>query len=175
MFKKLGRKCSVVALAIGLFLSSANGLVAKAYTSDQVTLSVYKPGAGYVNTQSTALNVREYPSATARVVASLPKDSMIMIVERGSDFYKVQYDAAGHYGYVASSYIREYDLEFYCKAISTTSLNMRDDASLSGGIIASIPSQSFFPILVEMIDWDYVLYGNLDGYVSTDYIFRIHY
>ncbi len=175
MFNKIGKKCGMVALAFCLFLSNANGLVAKAYTSDQVTLSVYKPGAGYVNTESTSLIIREYPSTSANVLGSLPKDSMIMIVERGDDFYKVQYDAAGHYGYVSRSYIREYDLEFYCKAISTTSLNMRDDASLSGGIIASIPSQSFFPILVEMIGWNYVLYGNLDGYVSTDYVSRIHY
>ena len=175
MFKKLGRKCSVVALAIGLFLSSANGLVAKAYTSDQVTLSIYKPGAGYVNTQSTALNVREYPSTTARVVASLPKDSMIMIVERGSDFYKVQYDAAGHYGYVASSYIREYDLEYYCQVTASDALYVRADADESAGILASIPSGDFVPILVEMSEFNYVLYGNVDGYVSRDYVFRIHY
>lgn len=98
-----------------LLLFSSNNIV-KAATSDQVTLSVAKPGAGYVNTQSSPLNVRELPSTSANIICSLPKDSMVMIVERGSDFYKVQYDASGHYGYVASQYIREYDLEYYCTA-----------------------------------------------------------
>lgn len=175
MFKKLGRKCSVVALAIGLFLSSANGLVAKAYTSDQVTLSIYKPGAGYVNTQSTALNVRAYPSVTAETVSYLPKDSMIMIVERGNDFYKVQYDAAGHYGYVSKDYIREYDLDFYCQVQARDALYIRAEASESSGIRASIPYLAYAPILIEMGEWDYALYGNVDGCISTEYIRKTHY
>lgn len=165
----------LLAGTLGLFLFLSSNNIVKAGTSDQVTLSVAKPGAGYVNTQSSSLIVRESPSTTANVLGSLPKDSMIMIVERCGDFYKVQYDTSGHYGYVSSKYIWEYDLEYYCTANTTSSLNMRSGSGTSYGIIAKIPSQKNFPILLEINTWDYALYGNVDGYVSTQYIIKHHY
>lgn len=160
---------------LGVLLFVSSNSIVKAETSDQVTLSVAKPGAGYVNTESSSLIVRESPSTTANVIGSLPKDSMIMIVERCSGFYKVQYDASGHYGYVSSRYIREYDLDYYCTANTTGTLNMRSGTGTSYGIIASIPSQKNFPVLLEIVDWDYALYGNVDGYVSTQYTIKHHY
>lgn len=159
----------------GVLLFISSNSIANAATSDEVTLSIAKPGAGYVNTESTSLIIREYPSTSANVLGSLPKDSMVMIVERGSDFYKVQYDAAGHYGYVSRRYIREYDLDYYCTANTTGTLNLRAGTGTSYAILASIPSQRNFPILLQISDWDYALYGNVDGYVSTQYIVKHHY
>lgn len=144
-------------LGLLLFVSSSN--VVQAATSDQVTLSIAKPGAGYVNTDSSSLNVRESPSTSANIITSLPSGSKIMIVERCSNgFYKVQYDANGHYGYASSQYIREYDLDYYCTANTSSSLNMRSGMGTSYGIVASIPSQKNFPILLEISTWDYALY-----------------
>ncbi len=161
---------------LGMVLLISSSCTVQARTSDQVTLSVTKPGAGYVNTQSGSLNVRETASTSAKVIASLPKGSTVMIVERcSSGFYKVQYDTYGHYGYVSDKYIYEYDLDYYCIANTTTSLNMRSGRGTSYGVVASIPSQKRFPILLEIDDWDYVLYGNKDGYVSTKYIIKHRY
>ena len=36
-----------------------------------------------------------------------------MLLQRGSEFDKVQYDTSGHYGSVSSKYFRELDLEYY--------------------------------------------------------------
>ena len=99
-----------------------------------------------------------------------------MIVERCSNgFYKVQYDANGHYGYVSSKYVREYDLDYYCTANTSGTLNMRSGRGTSYGIVASIPSQKNFPVLLVIGSWDYALYGNTDGYVSTQYTIKHHY
>lgn len=150
--------------------------ITEAKTSDQVTLSIKKPGAGYVSTKNDPLSVRKLPSTSATIITTLPRDSKIMIVERcGNGFYKVQYDKNGHYGYVSSKYITEYDLDWYCTAKTTTSLNMRSGMGTSYGIVASIPSQTNFPVLIDISDWDYTLYGNVDGYVSTKYTEKHHY
>ena len=163
----------LLAGVLGLFVFISSSCLVEAATSDQVTLSIAKPGAGYVNTESDPLRVRESPSTSATLITSLPRGSKIMIVERCSNgFYKVQYDASGHYGYVLSQYVREYDLDYYCTANTTTTLNMRSGMGTSYGIVASIPSQTNFPILLEISDWDYALYGNTDGYVSTQYILK---
>ena len=167
------KKFLVGTLGVLIFLSSSN--IAKAATADQVTLSVARPGAGYVNTVSDPLRVRESPSTSSNVITSLPRGSKIMIVERCNGFYKVQYDTSGHYGYVSSQYVGEYDLDYYCTANTSGTLNMRSGVGTSYGIVASIPSQKNFPVLLVLGDWDYALYGNTDGYVCTDYTIRHHY
>ena len=160
-------------LGLLLFLSSSS--VVKAATSDQVPLSVDKPGAGYVNTQSGSLRIRKGPSETAEIIGSLPKDSKIMIVERGDKFDKIQYDTSGNYGYVASSYIKEYDLEYYGTVNTTGTLNIRSGSDISYDVVAYMPSRTKFPILEIFVGWDYIVYGNVEGYVSSQYIIRRHY
>lgn len=160
-------------LGLLLFLSSSS--VVNAATSDQVPLSVNKPGAGYVNTQSGSLRIRKGPSETAEIIGSLPKDSKIMIVERGDKFDKIQYDTSGNYGYVANKYIREYDLEYYGTVTTTGTLNIRSGSDTSYDVVAYMPSQAKFPILEFFVGWVYTLYGNVDGYVSSQYITWTHY
>lgn len=166
-------------LCLLLFFSSSSAakaaVMAEDLTSDQVQLSVDKPGAGYVNTQSASLRIRQAPSTTAEIIGSLPKDSKIMIVERGDKFYKIQYDTKGHYGYVAKQYIREYDLEYYGTVTTTSTLNIRSGSDTSYDVVAYMPSQAKFPILEFFVGWVYSLYGNADGYVSSKYITWKHY
>lgn len=165
-----------VAGVLGIMMFFYSGYIVQAATSDEVTLSISRPGAGYVTTISDPLRVRESPSTSANVLATLPSGSMITIVARYSEFYKVQYDAYGHYGYVSNQYVREYDLDYYCVVnTENSSLNMRAGAGTSNAIVASIPSGKVLPELIVTNDWDYVLYGNVDGYVSAQYLIRTHY
>ncbi len=149
---------------------------ASALTSDQVTLSYNKPGAGYVNSP-TGLYVRESATTSSRAIASLSNDEKIMIIERLSNgWYKIQYDGNGNMGYVYGSYVRQYDLEYYCQVnTGGLSLNLRSGRGTSYPTIASIPNRRYLPELLVMYDWDYVLYGNKDGYICADYINRKHY
>lgn len=161
---------------LGVLVLLSSSSIVEAATSDQVPLSEKKPGAGYVNTASSDLRVREAPSTSSKVVASLPKDTIVMIVERCGDFDKVQYDKYGHYGYVASQYIREYDLEYYCVThTSSGTVNLRSGRGTSYEVLASIPSGIGLPIMTDVPNWPYVLYGIQFGYVSADYVTKWHY
>lgn len=171
---KFFKKISAVVLSIAMLTSGS--ISALAATSDEVTLSISKPGAGYV-TSSNGLNVRGGASVTSNIVATLPYEAKIMIVERcGNGWDIVQYDTNGNYGYVSASYIREYDLDYYCTvSAGGSSLNLRSGMGTTFGSLASIPSGRSFPELLNTGTWDYVLYGNQDGYVKASYITRTHY
>lgn len=165
-----------IATVMGAVVLLTSNLAVSALTSDQVELSVTKPGAGYVATTSSSLRVRAEANTSSTVLATLPSGSMIMIVERCGDFYKVQYDIYGHYGYVADQYIREYDLEYYCVVTTSGStLNVRENASESATRVATIPNGRGVPVLNRGTAWDYILYGNKQGYVKTQYTDRREY
>lgn len=170
--KKLKIKFNrLLAVTFGMMVLLSSSVTSQAATSDQVTLSTSKPGAGYVVTQSTSLNVRQASNTNSQVIASLPKDSKIMIVERSSNgFYKVQYDMAGHYGYASMSYIREYDLSYYAVSNNTVPVTMRAEQDVSSTPIAFIPSTRYFPILQVFASSDYIVYGNTTGYVDKSKI-----
>ncbi|MBQ7359229.1 MAG: SH3 domain-containing protein [Lachnospiraceae bacterium] len=159
-----------IATAMGVVVLLTSNLAVSALTSDQVELSVTKPGAGYVATTSSSLRVRAEANTSSTVLAALPSGSMIMIVERCGDFYKVQYDIYGHYGYVADQYIREYDLECY-RVVKTSgsTLNVRADRDSTSTKVATIPNGRAVPVLNRSTTWDYILYGNVSGYVLNQY------
>lgn len=169
---KLISMLSIVVFGV-LMLTNIEALAA---TSDQVALSYTKPGAGYVISDN-GLNVRSGMSTSTTVVASLPANTMVTIVGRfNNGWYKIQYDENGNYGYVSSSYIREYDLEYYCTVNAGGSpLYLRSGGGTSYGIIASIPDGQRIPELTYISTWDYVLYGTRAGYAKTSYLLRTHY
>lgn len=172
--KKFIKIISALALSITMLISGS--LNALAATSDEVTLSISKPGAGYV-TSSNGLNVRSGASTASTILTTLSYEAKIMIVERCSNGWDiVQYDTNGNYGYVSANYIREYDLDYYCTvSAGGSSLNLRSGMGTTYSSIASIPSGRSFPELINTGTWDYVLYGNRDGYVKASYITRTHY
>lgn len=164
------------AIMLSIAMLTTGSINAFAETSDEVTLSISVPGAGYV-TSSNGLNVRSGASTSSCVLTALPYGTKIMIVERCSNGWDiVQYDTNGNYGYVSASYIREYDLDYYCTVSAGGSLlNLRSGMGTSYSTIVSIPSGRSFPELVDTGTWDYVLYGNRDGYVNAGYITKTHY
>ncbi|MBE5858496.1 MAG: hypothetical protein E7296_13155 [Lachnospiraceae bacterium] len=171
---------SVIKLLMGVTLSIAvvfsTGNVAKAYTSDQVSLSESRPGLGSV-TASNGLNVRSSASTSGAKLTALAYGTNVMIVERCSNgWYKVQYDGSGNYGYVSGSYLWEYDMDYYCVAnTGRNNLNVRAGQGTNYSIVASIPSGKGVPELVYTGNWDDIIYGTQMGYICLDYARRSHY
>lgn len=62
--------------------------------------------AGYVNTQSTGLNVRTGAGTTYSIVTSLPKGTKFEILSQSGDWTRIQYGNIT--GYVHSSYVGRY-------------------------------------------------------------------
>lgn len=60
-----------------------------------------------VNTVSTPLNVRQSPSTSSKVIASIPKGTVVKAKASGTkDWLAVSKDGKTTYGYVASQYLK---------------------------------------------------------------------
>lgn len=175
MFNKIGKKCSMVALAFCLFLSNANGLVAKAATSSEVSTS--EPGYGYVSLSSGTLNVRQHAYPTAEIVGSLANNSRVMIVGESGPFYKVQYNTTGHYGFVSKDYVVFMERDYYLKVNTNNSnLNMRSGAGTNYSEVARIPDETSFAYIEDATNgWYFGVYGNVSGYTSGDFTIKQRY
>ena len=165
----------IFAIALTVFTFCYFSISANAETSDQVTLSTTRPGAIMT---TAALNVRTGASTQYGILTTLPSGSMVMAVERCTNgWFKVQYDTSGHYGYVSGTYVDEIDLDYYCVVNSGSDpLRLREQPNLNSTVIKKVSTGKVLPELLYLnSDWDYVLYGNRDGYMSSPYLLRYHY
>lgn len=164
---------AALSLAGVCFFSAANMNTVQAAYANPGTVSIAKPGYGYINVSSGTLNVRESASTNARVLASLAKDSAVMIVGQNGSFYMVQYDGNGNYGYVAKNYVKFEQPEYYLTVKNISgSLNMRAYASTSANVVASIPPNRSLAYLYDVTGWYCGVYGNVTGTVSQSYVER---
>ena len=129
-------------------LNGKVGWVSKSYvTIVAATVSEY-PKTGYVNTTSTALNVRKTASATATVIGSVKKGAEITVTGKSNDFYSIKINNTT--GWVSANYITftkpvdtttatvsEYPKTGYVNTTST-SLNVRKSASATAGILGTV-------------------------------------
>lgn len=171
----------ILAVMLGIAIFSSTGIIARAAYSDQVTLSINKPGAASVMATS-GLNVRNTASTDGNIVGFLPYGTNIMIIERLSNGWdKVQYDVYGNVGYVDRNYLFEYSLSHYL-TVSTGGdpLYFREGDGSGYGIIGSIPNGRSLPELINLDTWSHGIWGNKEGYVcnrngNTYYTIRTHY
>ena len=126
------------------------------------------------------LNLRKSASTSSSIVATIPKNTTIEIVDKStSGWYKVKYN--NNTGYVSSSYVNingnstddstSKPSTSTEKGVTTANLNLRKSASTSSSIIATIPKGT----TVEIVDkstsgWYKVKYNNNTGYVSSSYV-----
>lgn len=129
-------------------------------------------GAGRVNTNSTALNVRSSPSANATVKASLKKNSYVTLISKSGAYWYVQYSPTG-YGYCHSDYIYQVSSAVMQVKTSAGRLRVRSAASTSADIIGYLPNGTLVTIHTTSDDFARIIYnGNKIGYVSTNFIVK---
>jgi len=63
--------------------------------------TVLKPGEPYVRVLSDGLNLRGRPMTTSDSIKTLPKDELLILIEKGNGWYHVR-DAVGDEGWVAA-------------------------------------------------------------------------
>ena len=165
------KKISAVALMGSVLIAFAGTLSVHAQTIDQVSVS--KPGYGITSTNDgSGVNVRNAPSLEdSDIIVSIPNGTRLMIVGQSDDFYKVQYDAHGHYGYVSKTYLKFQPSSMYLVANTDGSnLNMRSGPSTSYSRITSIPNGTAFAYYGSATNgWYSGIYGNATGFTSVDY------
>ena len=126
---------------------------------------------------SANLNLRKSASTSSSIIATIPKNATIEIVDKStSSWYKVKYK--GNTGYVSKDYVKlngsgneTPSTPSSKKGVTTSNLNFRKSASTSSSVIATIPKNT----TIEIVDksnskWYKVKYKGNTGYVSKDYV-----
>lgn len=168
--KLFARNTLGILMAAAIFFSSTNLFTVSAATSTPENVSVSRPGYGIVTVSSGSLNVRVLPSTDSTIIEYLYDGDYIMIVGKSGDFYQVQYDINGNYGYVYKDFVTFVSKSYYLIAdTESTNLNMRSSNNTSSKVIAKIPSQKNFAYYTNYGTWYQGVYGNVKGFVSAQY------
>lgn len=127
-------------------------------------------GAGRVNTSSTSLNVRSSPSSSAKVKATLKKNTYVTLISKSGSYWYVRYSAES-YGYCHADYI--YQVSAAVRTVKTTSgnLRVRSSASLNASVQDHLPSGTYVTVHTADGVFSRIIYnGNKVGYVHSSYL-----
>ena len=140
-----------------------------------------------VTTASGSLNLRASASGTAKVLCTIPRDTVIPILEQGSLWCKTVYNERT--GFVMAKYLTFTGSSASTPAPSSTatpapatgsayaqittaggSLNLRASASGTARVLRTIPQGAVIPILEQGPAWCKTVYGSDTGYVMTQFL-----
>ncbi len=172
IIKRVCKSCSALAMAVALFLSVTNACVVFAASSSGSTVSIFKPGYGVVHLTSGGLNVREDADINSAYITSLYDGDTIMIIGEKNNFYRIQYDNKGNYGYASKDYIQFVAQNYYLqvKNISNGVEMMGKNGSTSP--VAQLSANTAFAYYGIGSNKYIGVYGNVIGTVSSSKVDR---
>lgn len=140
-----------------------------------------------VTTESGSLNLREQPKSWAAVLARIPQNTTISILDRDDYWSKTVYQ--GQTGYVMNSFLTFNDFpteeetapepdkdQESVKTITAQvitqsgSLNLRSQPKSSASIKRTIPRLAWVEVVETGDSWCHVIYQGTDGYVMRKYL-----
>lgn len=136
---------------------------------------------GTVINVSSVLNVRNKPSTSGTIIATLNGGQTVKIIAKNGEWYKITSPVTG---YVHSDYIEingegdngsteSGDVAYSAtgRVVNVSSnLNVRRGPSTSTEVIGSLSGGTRVNIVAKNGDWYKIVYGSGHGYVSKDYI-----
>ena len=156
--------------------------------AEPIVLAIrYLNKTGIVNV-SSSLNVREGASTSSKVIGSLSGNSKVTIVGEEGAFYKIEYK--GSHGYVAKEYVKDVtensnsnqgtqtpekpsipeNTEKIGIVNVSSSLNVRERASISSKVIGSLSGNTKVTIVGEEGAFYKIEYRGSHGYVAKEYV-----
>jgi SpoIID/LytB domain protein len=141
-----------------------------------------------VTTTSGSLNMRTQGKAGSAILCTIPRNTTIEVVSKGSTWSRVKY--AGYDGFVMNEFLTflasgqtpaptatpaptPTPAPAAAKAKVTTesgSLNMRKSASSGAVVIRTIPQNAIVTVVKKSGDWTQVTYEGKTGFVMTKYL-----
>ena len=129
---------------------------------------VTNPGA------TQRLNLREQPSASARVIAQYKNGIRMEVVAPGTEWCKVYGSASGNIGYMMTSYLTLYGQSGVpVKTVQNGSsyVNLRSAPSTTAGTIYTrVYSGAVVTILAPGDEWSKVQYNGVTGYMMSVFL-----
>ena len=134
---------------------------------------------------ASSLNVRKTASTSGRLVGSLKKNATVTIVKQSGKWVQIQTKTIS--GWVHSDYLKissttssksenstsptQSSSSKVSGTVTATSLNVRNNGSLSGSVVGSVTKGTKVTILEEKNDWYKISFGsNKSGWVAGWYI-----
>ncbi len=152
-------------------LGTGTDLTTPAPTSAPAVTPAPSSATATVVTGGGSLNLREYGSTTARVVAQIPEYSQVTLLYEGSIWTKVSWN--GLSGYVMTKYLSRGSAPSGSVATVYTvsgSLNLRQSPSTGAKVLARIPRLQQLTVLQSGAVWCQVSWNGWTGYVQTQFL-----
>lgn len=117
-----------------------------------------------------ALNLRETPSLSAKVLGQFPTGTLVEIVESGEEWHKVEVN--GKSGYMMAKFLNTEESESAATVRTNTGvgLNLREEPGMDGAIITSVKNGGTVTVLQKGKDWSRVTVNGTEGFMSTKYL-----
>ncbi|WP_434297890.1 SH3 domain-containing protein [Clostridium sporogenes] len=142
-----------------------------------------QPGFVKLSSSSSLLNVRSSANLSSSIIGSLKNGSSVSILGKTGSWYKIKYGSK--VAYVSSNYISSSnnsnsssdnnsntstDKGTVKLSSTSSSLNLRENPSLSSKILGRLSHGSSVDILGKTDSWYKIKYGSKIGYVSSQFI-----
>ncbi len=141
-----------------------------------------------VTTESGPLNLRQGQSTNSTVLTYIPKGTVIVILEKGSEWSKTTYD--GYTGYVLNRYLTFIEPTLTPTAtpgdtptntptgtpapgtgtsvrVTAESAAIRNMPLTGSAVLATAPTGAVMTVVESSANWICVVYGSITGYVQT--------
>jgi uncharacterized protein YgiM (DUF1202 family) len=152
---------------------SRSGWVYASYVSPH-KVAVSKPATKTVRYVGvTTLNLRASASTSAKVVARLVRGTAVTYLGSVSSSGWVKVSAAGHTGYVATTYLKSTKAQalYAHKYVNVAVLNLRSKPSTSSSVVAKLKlNKAVQPLAAASNGWQHVQVSGHTGYVATRYL-----
>ena len=144
-------------------------------SSDYIKLASGSSSAGtnsgsttmvYATVNASLLNFRRTASLDGSVITTLPRGTVVQVLEQGATWFKIRY--AGSDGYVYASYMKV-STQTYGTVTSST-LNVRSGASTSSSILGKLSKGDIVQVVENGGTWLKILYQSTTAYVYAAYI-----
>lgn len=146
----------------------------------------------YVTTSGGSLNLRQAANTSAKVIATIPNGTALMITSRGSVWCATSYN--GYSGYVMTSFLSFSQGSATAAptliptasptpapgssaaigtALVTTSgggVNLRAAASTGAKVLVNVPNAAIVTVISRSSTWSAVTYNGTSGYMMSQYL-----
>ena len=120
--------------------------------------------------QGGALNLRETPSLSARVLGQFPTGTLVEIIQSGDDWHQVEVN--GKEGYMMARFLNrnETAVTATVRTNSGIGLNVREEPGTDSAILTSVKNGGRVVVTQKGRDWCRVNLGGTVGFMSTKYL-----
>ena len=129
------------------------------------SLAVYQ-----AKVKADALYLRQSPGG--EIIATLPQDTLVAVLNNSSSWYKVMVN--GKEGYVSGEYLTGTTSTDFAvgtgKIVCDTTVNFRSQPNTSSSVLASFANGTTVSVTGISGGWYQVTYGGQTGYVHPDYL-----